>query len=150
MLIRTRILAAIVVCVVGTVLFTADELSSQSPLPPGKERINDVPTPGILKPLRTIPAERPSVDAMGQTTLLPSVWTIDPATGAEYRLGEVLVQFTAGVSANARSQALRLSRTSVTQATLPGRWELAQVEAGTNLADAVAALRRAQPSRRCR
>ena len=58
-----------------------------------KQRTYDVPTPGTLGRLRTEAAPRPSPGTTGVTVPVPNVWEVDPATGAQYRRGQVLVRF---------------------------------------------------------
>lgn len=110
--------------------------------PPRKARMHDVPTPGVLQPLRTAPATRLSLDLPGETISMPALWELDAATGAYYRRGELLVQFKDGVSPTVRTQTLERSGASRMARTLPKNWELIAIQDGRPFADAADALAR--------
>jgi serine protease len=120
----------------------AGHLASQPSQAGRRERMHDQPTPGALQRLRTEIAERPSIDTDGVTLSMPDVWETDPATGASYRRGELLVQFKDGISAETRLQTLDRSRASRMVRTLPENWELVALDRGTSLSQAVDALTR--------
>jgi serine protease len=120
--------------------------SAQQPQVPtgtagSRQRIHDVPTPGRLGGLRTESAPRISIPSSGSTYSPPDGWGIDPATGAEYRSGEVLVRFRLGVSAALRARALQRARGERVLRTLPGDWSLVRLEAGIPAMNALGALR---------
>jgi serine protease len=111
-----------------------------------KERLIDVGTPGVLLPLRTTPVERPVLDgAIDPSTvpIVPDLWETDPATGARYRRGQLLVRFRNTASSSARVLALQRSRaTRVATLSLPNNWELVSGSEGTSLTDTADALLR--------
>ena len=105
--------------------------------------MGDVATPGVLKPLRTGAGDRISIEASDATAQMPAVWDTDASTGVEYRRGEVLVRFKDGASAEVRTQARQIGRSSRVLRTLPANWELLAVEPDTSVQEAMAALARA-------
>ena len=105
-----------------------------------KQRMNDVPTPGRLGGLRTEPRPRLEVDATGVDVSLPHVWDVDPATGAEYRRGEVLVRFKPGANVTLRARALQSVRSRRVVRSL-GEWSLVELDPGTPTSDAIRLLR---------
>ena len=116
--------------------------AAQQPAPPsgGKVRMNDIPTPGTLGGLRTESAPRPQLDASGAPMSVSSAWSVDPVTGAEYRAGEVLVRFRTFTSAAQRTAALNAGRARRVAHTLPGNWNLVELDANAVANDSVAAL----------
>lgn len=106
-----------------------------------KERTHDVPTPGMLRGLRTEAGPRPTIDATGVVVPAPAVWDIDPLTGAQYRRGQVLVRFSASASEPLRASSLRRSGARRVARTLPGSWSLVELEPGAAARDAVRVLR---------
>jgi serine protease len=124
------------------VLFPIVFTSAQPRGAPQKTRVGDVPTPGILLPIRTSPPVQISIDASGVTVSPPAVWEKDPVTGAEYRRDELLVRFTSGADARVRLQALQANRASRVARILAGGWEVARLEPGTTAAEAMAGLSR--------
>jgi serine protease len=122
----------------GTALMvSAQQPPAQTSAP--RERMNDVPTPGTLRSLRTEPAERPAFDASGVAEPVTQALELDAATGAYYRRGELLVQFAAGAGAAARAQALQRSGGKRIARTLVNNWELVAVDPSrsTEAADAL-------------
>jgi serine protease len=108
-----------------------------------KERSHDVPTPGVLSGLRTHAPDRPSIDTTGSDIAEPSVWEVDPDTGAQYRRGELLVRFKADVDSAIRVRALESNRGTRLLRVLEGNWSLASVDSGVSLPQIMTALRSA-------
>lgn len=82
----------------------------------------------VLEGLRTTPVEPLEIDATGFEYSPPEVWGTDPETGAQYRLGEVLVQFHEEVSSAERLQALAAVPSRDRRAIAPGNWERVEVD----------------------
>lgn len=138
---RTRLLAVSLAAAVGVVtVYTQQQPSSTVPFN-RKGRLHDVPTPGRLGGLRTQPQPRIAVNATARSLSLPQTWQVDPATGAQYRAGEVLVQFRSGVTTARRIQAMQAGRGRRVARVLPGNWNLVELEAGASVADSVRTLR---------
>ncbi|HEU4689827.1 MAG TPA: S8 family serine peptidase [Vicinamibacterales bacterium] len=99
-----------------------------NPSQPGtKRRIHDIPTRGMLSgTLRSESAPRPRIDTTGRSLELPSVWATDPANGAQYRRGQVLVKFRANTNIAARTRALQSAGGRITR-TLPVGWNLVEL-----------------------
>jgi serine protease len=133
--------AIVILATVLVSLASGGQLASQSS-PTRRERMHDVPTAGVLQPLRTEIGERSSIETTGVTLSVADVWDVDPATGASYRRGELLVRFKDGLPAEARVQALQRSRTSRIVRTLPENWELVAVDRATSLTQTIDALTR--------
>ncbi len=118
----------------ATLLSTAQE-PARPPQPAAsngqRQRLHDVPTPSVLQGLRTTPYAPIEVNAGGRTVNVPEYWAIDPATGAAFRRGELLVRFRDDVDAITRAQALRANGASRIVRTLPGHWSLVQLERDT-------------------
>jgi serine protease len=142
----TRRLLAVVVLAGATGLLAV----AQQPTVPidaaRKERLSDPGTPGVLLPLRTEAVERPVLDGSIDTTtlpVLPDIWETDPATGARYRRGQLLVRYRHAASASARALALQRSGSArIATMPLPDNWELVAVPESASLADTAAALMR--------
>jgi hypothetical protein len=107
-----------------------------------KERVHDVPTPGVLAPLRHEVGERLSIDAPDDSFLPSDAVGVDPETGAKYRLGELLVRFKSNASEGARAQALQLTGRSRVTRVLAADWRLVSFESGSSLGDAAGLLAR--------
>jgi serine protease len=137
---RTRLAALAVLSLAPILLVSAHQEPTQSSGAARKERMNDVPTAGVLGPLRTEAAERISIDAIPELPAVPDAWDVDPTTGAQYRRGELLVRFRAGTSDAARAQALQRSGRSRVVRTLPADWQLVAVDVGLSLGDIASAL----------
>ena len=137
---HTRLLA-LVVAFAAVVSGSAEQQQITSSTPGRKVRTNDVPTPGSLGGVRTQPLPRIDVNTTGLQFPIPQTWAIDPATGAEYRPGEVLVRFKNGANALFRARALRAARGRRIARTLPGNWALIELEPGTSTADSIRAFR---------
>jgi serine protease len=129
----TRLLAAAVL--VGGIGFLAfaQQPVAQVSVTAQKQRMQDQPTSGVLLPLRTEPAERPSIETSGVTITAPDLWETDSDTGARYRRGELLVRFNEGVGATTRTQTLQRAGGSRVARTLPENWELVAVEPWTRV-----------------
>jgi serine protease len=142
----TRRLLAVVVVAGGTGLLAAAQQPPVPNDPPRKEQLDDVGTPGVLRPLRTEPIERPALDGSldpSALPVLPDLWETDPATGTRYRRGQLLVRFRNASNASARAQALQRSGASrLTTMPLPQNWELVAVPGETPLAETAAAVMR--------
>src|SRR5690606_36550721 len=106
-----------------------------------KQRMHDVPTPGMLRGLRTEAGPRPTIDATGVVVPAPDVWDTDPLTGAQYRRGQVLVRFTGGATAAMRASSLRTAGGRRAARALPGNWSLVELEDGVSARDAIRRLR---------
>jgi serine protease len=106
-----------------------------------KIRMNDVPTPGAYGGLRREARPRLEVDAAGITAPAALAWEVDAATGAQYRRGEVLVRFKDGVSTALRQRAMDAGRARRVSRTLPGNWNLVELQDGAATAQSLAALR---------
>ncbi|HET7221550.1 MAG TPA: S8 family serine peptidase [Vicinamibacterales bacterium] len=104
--------------------------------------MHDVPTPGVLQPVRRGPIETFTLDTQGIAAPVVDDIDVDPVSGARYRRGELLVRFREGASDDVRAQALRVNRVSRIAHTLPRSWELVAVQAGTNIAAVIDGLRR--------
>ena len=135
-----RTIAAIVAAG-GVAIAAAQQPPTSTPFGQ-KSRINDTPTPGRLGGVRRQPLPRLSVDTTGLNRAVPESWRVDPATGAEYRPGEVLVRFKSGVNASLRTQAMQAGRGRRIARSLPGNWTLVELEPGTTVTDSIGALRR--------
>ena len=131
-------IAAATVAVAG--IYAQPQQASIAPLG-SKTRINDVPTPGRLGGMRTQPLPRITVNTTGRNLSLPQTWQVDPATGAQFRAGELLVRFQEGVSEARRVQTLQASRGRRIAQALPGNWSLVELEAGATAGDSMRALR---------
>jgi len=116
--------------------------TAQSPPSGARIRMNDVPTPGVLQRLRMTPPDPLPSLTPNAIEPLASPWDVDPQTGAEYRRGELLVQFKAGTSTSARAQALQASRGARSLRTLPANWEVIGLDPASETLDAMRTLRR--------
>ena len=77
-------------------------------------------------------AYRLDVDVTGFQRTVPESWQVDPATGAEYRPGEVLVRFRSGVSDTAAAaRRCRRGAGGASRDRCPGNWTLVELEPGT-------------------
>ena len=138
---HTRILSLL--AVVAAVLVGSAEQQPTTSIPFGrKARINDVPTPARFSGLRTQPATRLDIDPTGLQISIPQNWSVDPSTGAQYRPGEVLVRFRNGVDASLRAQAVQVARGRRVTRSLPGNWNLVELEPGASAADSIRTLLR--------
>ena len=137
---NTRLLGSLLLAGASVVLATA-----QQPGPPDarKARLHDVPTPGVLQPLRRVPSETFSLDTQGLVLPPSETSGVDPATGARYRRGELLVRFKEGVAGAVRAQALRASGATRTLRVLPRDWELIGLEPAVEARTAREVLERA-------
>lgn len=106
-----------------------------------RERMNDVPTPGVLQGLATGPANRLDVPVPANQEAIPSAWELDPSTGSYYRSGELLVRFKEGTGGAAQAVALRDSGASRVAKVLPEGWEIVELAARTPETDALTAIR---------
>jgi serine protease len=140
---RVRLLEvfAPAVALVAVVTISAQQ---QPPDRPGgsKERLNDIPTPGVLGGLAVERTPTLSPDTTGMSITLPERWEVDRNSGAAYRRGEVLVRFRDGVGANTRTLVLQATRTRRILRVLPANWVLAEVDPATPIDQTVTALRR--------
>jgi serine protease len=122
-----------------TVLGAQQPTSSQSGT---KRRMHDIPTRGTLSNvLRTEPPVRPQIDSAGRSFERSELWATDPATGAEYRRGQVLVKFRLNADMAARSRALQSAGGGRIARTLPASWSLVEVQGGADPMQSVRALR---------
>ena len=137
-----RILSVLAVVAACAILTSAQQPSA--PAEGRKQRMHDIATPGVLHRLRTELPELPSIDGSGISATLPDVWAMDPDTGARYRRGELLVQFNDGVDTQARVQALSVTRGARRVRTLVNNWDLVALDPASDLADAIASLRRSR------
>lgn len=135
-----RIVGLSAAVVLGGIVGFAQQPQSPQGRVGTKQRMNDVPTPGRLGGLRTEPRPRLEVDAAGVSVSLPDVWDVDPATGAEYRRGEVLVRFRPGANVTLRARALQAVRGRRVGRSL-GEWSLVELDPGTASRDAIRVLR---------
>ena len=101
--------------------------------------MDDVPTPGRLGGLRTEARPRLDLDATGVSVSLPDVWETDPATGAQYRRGEVLIRFRPGANTTLQARALQSVRGRRLRSL--GDWALVQLDPSTLSSDAIRVLR---------
>jgi serine protease len=142
----TKRLLAVVVLAGGTGVLALAQQPTAPVDAPRKERLSEWDTPGVLLPLRTTPIEVPAVDgSVDPSTLpaLPDIWDIDPATGARYRRGQLLVKFRTAATAAARAQAMQRSGTSrMATPALPDYWELVAAPEGMPLSETASALMR--------
>jgi len=106
-----------------------------------KARIQDAATPGVLGPLRTEALQPFTIDAAGIAPPPSDHLILDPATGAYYRRGEVLVRFKAGADAAVRAQALRRGGGARIIRALAGNWSVVELEQNGIAVDAVRMLR---------
>ena len=88
------------------------------------------------------PLPRLEVDATGFQGTVPETWQIDPASGAQFRRGEVLVRFKNGVSATLQLRAMQAGRGRRIARSLPGNWNLVELEPNASARDSVSVLRR--------
>jgi serine protease len=109
--------------------------------PARKVRMNDVPTPGTFGGLRREARPRMTIDASGINAAIPNAWETDPATGAQYRRGEVLVRFRDGVSPALRQRAMDAGRARRVSRILPGNWTLLELQEGIPTVQSLATLR---------
>ncbi len=107
----------------------------------GKERLHDVPTPGVLQSLRTEPAELP-IEPPDSNVPAPDFWELDPETGAYFRRGELLVKFKNGATTTQRTLALQRSGTTRAGRSLPQNWELVSLDQTSNLSRSIDSLTR--------
>jgi serine protease len=112
-----------------------------TPRPGSRERIPDVPTPGHLGGLRREAAPQITLDTTGVAESVPSSWDVDPATGAQYRKGELLVQFKEGVDSTLRARAMQAARGSRFARTYPGNWTLVELRPEADALESVGVLR---------
>jgi serine protease len=137
---KIRIVACAALVLGSFLLGTAQQSPSQTVV--RKERMHDVPTPGLLAPLRHEIGDRLNIDAPDDG-FPPSIAVgVDPETGAKYRLGELLVRFKSNAGEGARAQALQLTGRSRVTRVLAADWRLVSLESGTSLSDAAGALAR--------
>jgi serine protease len=127
-------------------LLSATCLLALSPQPAAqnsvrKERTHDIATPGALAPLRTVAVTRP-FEPPQLPLELPQLWDVDPATGAQYRRGELLVRFKDGASQALRVQALQRRGATRRTRALPEHWELVAVARDGDIPGAAADLAR--------
>lgn len=106
-----------------------------------KVRMNDVPTPASYGGLRREARPRMTIDASGITAVVPNAWETDPVTGAQYRRGEVLVRFRDGISPALRQRAMDAGRARGVRRTLPGNWNLLELQDGVPTGQSLATLR---------
>jgi serine protease len=92
-----------------------------------KERLYDVPTPGVLHGLRTEPAELP-IEPPITNVPSPDAWEFDPSVGEYFRRGELLVQFKNNATTTQRTLALQRSGATRAGRSLPKNWELVTVD----------------------
>jgi serine protease len=130
----------LLIAVAGAVAVTT---AQQPPVSGGirKLRMNDVPTPASVGGLRREARPRLQIDAAGIEVPLANAWDVDSATGAHYRRGEVLVRFKEGVSTALRQRAMDAGRARRVSRTLPGNWNLLELQDGAATAQSLAALR---------
>jgi serine protease len=126
---KLRSIVLVNLLAVVTLLTSAQQPTGQTI---GKERLHDVPTPGVLLPLRTEPAEL-RIEPPDTNVPSPDVWELDPNTGAYYRRGELLVQFKNNATTTQRTLALQRSGTSRAGRSLPQNWELVSVDPTADL-----------------
>jgi serine protease len=132
----------LLIAVVGAVAVTT---AQQPPLSGGarKVRMHDVPTPGSFGGLRREARARLQIDAGGVVLAASNAWDVDPSTGAQYRRGEVLVRFRDGVSPALRQRAMDAGRARRVSRTLPGNWNLVELQDSGSTTQSLAALRAA-------
>jgi serine protease len=131
---------ALIVALAGLVTATMHQPAAQSATQ-GKVRLNDSPTPGWFGGLRTQPPAQVDIDASSLQVSLPNRWLIDPVTKREYKPGEVLVRFRGGMNSARRAAALAAGRARRVAYSLPGNWNLVELEPGADTVDSAAALR---------
>ena len=136
----TRFLA-LIFAIAAVVVGLAEQQQSISISPGRKARMNDTPTPGRLGGVRRDPLPRIDIDTTGFQGSVPDRWGLDPATGAQYRAGEVLVRFKNGVNASLQLRAMQAGRGRRIARSLPGNWKLVELESGASARDSVIALR---------
>ena len=136
----TRFLA-LILAVAAAVVGTAQQQPPTSPAPGRKARMNVTPTPGRLGGVRRDPLPRLEVDATGFQGTVPETWQLDPVTGAQYRRGEVLVRFKTGVSATLQLRAMQAGRGRRIARSLPGSWNLVELQPNASARDSVNAFR---------
>ena len=136
-----RLLALVAVLASVAIVGSAQQSQPTTPQPGHKERMHDVPTPGLLGGLRTESAPQLSLDTTGLTVSLPDVWDVDPGTGAQYRRGEVLVRFKEGVDAILEARALQTVRASRVVRVLPENWRLVALQAESGAIESMGTLR---------
>jgi serine protease len=117
-------------------------LARQPPAQGGaaKQRLNGAAIPAVLLPLRTEPVNLPVEPSVGPGAI-PDGWDLDPATGAYYRRGELLVRFREGANQNLRALALQRSGARRMPDVLPSNWERVTVDSVGRTAEAIATLR---------
>ena len=133
---------ALLAAVIGAVAVGAAPQQPSSPFG-RKTRMQDVPTPATYGGLRREARPRMDIDAAGVSTVVPSAWEVDPTTGAQYRRGEVLVRFKEGTSLQLRQRAMDAGRARRVARTLPGNWNLLELDPAAAAAQSVTALRAA-------
>jgi serine protease len=120
-------------------------VGAQQPIPSQsgvKRRTNDVPTRGSFSNvLRTEPAARPQIDVTGRSIDRPDLWATDPATGAQYRRGQVLVKFRLNADTAARSRAIQSAGGGRVARALPASWSVVELQAAADPVQSVRTLR---------
>ena len=106
-----------------------------------RERSQTPGSPGVLARVGEKRFARLNLDASQVTAPTQTVWAVDPATGAEYRRGELLVRFRDGASLSARTQAMRAVGGARMPLTLARNWEVLRVTDSDTMA-ALASMRR--------
>ena len=127
--------------VVLIVLVTSAKVPTSQQALGRKVRIQDAATPGVLGPLRTEALQPFTIDAAGIAPPPSDHLILDPATGAYYRRGEVLVRFNAGADAAVRAQALRRGGGARIIRALAGNWSVVELERNGRVVDAVRMLK---------
>jgi serine protease len=135
---KKHVLATALLLWVAAMFPRAQQPSAQGSA--SKQRLNDTPTPGVLLPLRTGPVV-PPFELSVSPAAVPDGWDLDPATGAYYRRGELLVRFRPGASQMLRAMALQRGGARRMPDILPPNWERVAVDAVERTAEAMTTLR---------
>ncbi|HXH05494.1 MAG TPA: S8 family serine peptidase [Vicinamibacterales bacterium] len=137
---RRNIVLPLVVAVAGLVVLPARPTQSRQSLL--RQPMNDSSAPGVLlaePPPLPMP---PAVESNEEPVPGLDAWQLDPATGAYFRRGEVLVKFRSGTGASRRMLALQIAG-GVERAVpwLPPGWQRADLRPETSERRALGMLR---------
>ncbi len=115
---------------------------SNSSQPGTQRRTNDIPTRGSFSNvLRTEPGARPQIDTTGRSIERSELWATDPATGAQYRRGQVLVKFRLNADTASRSRAIQSAGGGRVARALPASWNVVELQGAADPVQSVRALR---------
>ena len=132
-------LFALIVSLATLVSLTTNQPAAQSSAT-AKVRLNDIATPGWFGGLRAQVPPPVNADASGVQLPAASQWLVD-AKGREYRAGQLLVRFHSGMSSARKTAALSAGRAKRVALSLPGNWDLVELEPDATPANSAVVLR---------